>query len=77
MNLRVALLLLLPLLLLPFVSSSSPSSDDCMENFPEITLHYWNGRGLMEVSRVMLALRGLFPGEVVIILLLLFYILLL
>jgi len=27
-----------------------------------ITLNYWNGRGLMEVPRVMLAIAGKFPG---------------
>jgi glutathione S-transferase len=29
----------------------------------KITLHYWAGRGLMEVSRVMLALAGKFPED--------------
>ena len=28
----------------------------------ELTLRYWNGRGLMEVPRVMLAIAGKAPG---------------
>ena len=29
----------------------------------ELTLKYWNGRGLAEVARVMLAIDGKFPGK--------------
>lgn len=29
----------------------------------KLELHYWNGRGLMEVPRMMLAFRGLFPNS--------------
>eukprot|EP00602_Paraphysomonas_sp_CaronLab_P006794 CAMPEP_0185017856 /NCGR_PEP_ID=MMETSP1103-20130426/732_1 /TAXON_ID=36769 /ORGANISM="Paraphysomonas bandaiensis, Strain Caron Lab Isolate" /LENGTH=228 /DNA_ID=CAMNT_0027547451 /DNA_START=59 /DNA_END=742 /DNA_ORIENTATION=- len=28
-----------------------------------LTLNYWNGRGLMEIPRIMLAISGKFPGE--------------
>jgi len=30
---------------------------------PKFSLHYWDGRGLMEVPRMMLALAGRFPKE--------------
>jgi len=33
------------------------------EELPSIALKYWDGRGLMEVPRMMLALAGKFPGD--------------
>jgi len=40
-------------------SSSSPSSSPS----GKIDLKYWNGRGLMEVPRTLLALAGMFPSS--------------
>ena len=59
-----SLCFLLASFLVLFTNSGSASGGDCKpgEN-TGIELHYWNGRGLMEVARVMLSLAGHFPSD--------------